>query len=610
MDGISRRSMLQSMAGVAAFPPRELWAQAGSIPAPPSLAAVGYSQVELLDGPLKRQFDVNHGFFLRLDEDRMLKIYRQRAGLPAPGENMGGWYDDFCPGASFGQYVSALARFAAATRSEATRAKVRRLVHGCALTMDPSGKFFAGLRYPAYTYDKLVCSLIDAHSFVGDPSALKALAETTRAARPHMPDHALTPEERHQRPHKDDSYTSDESYTLAENLFLAYERGGDRQYFELGRRYLLDRTFFDPLAEGRDVLPGLHAYSHMNALSSGMQGYLKLGNPKYFHAVHNAVEMILKDQSYATGGWGPNEAFVQPGQGALGKSLDSTHHSFETPCGGYAHFKVMRYLLAQTKEARYGDSMERILYNTLLGAKPILEDGSSFYYSDYHASGSKTYKRVIPGATSAWDLDDKWPCCSGTLPQVTADYGISSYFKAADGVYVNLYVPSRLTWVQGSARCSITQNTNYPAESLVDLTLAVSSPAEFAVHLRIPDWAGANTSVSVNGRRLRTGIAKGAFLALQRTWKTGDKIELELDQPVRFEAVDPQTPDRVAIVRGAQVLFAIADERPGVSRGVTAPSIQRAGEDWLFRSGGTSIRLRPFASIGDETYQTYWAVTA
>lgn len=606
MDGISRRSVLQSVAGVAALPLDRLPAQEAARSA---LAPVGYSQVQLLDGPLKRQFDVNHQFFLRLDEDRMLKIYRQRAGLPAPGDDMGGWYDDFCPGASFGQYVSALARFAAVTGSEATRAKVSRLVHGCALTMDPSGKFFADLRYPAYTYDKLVCGLIDAHSFAGDPAALTALAVTTRAARPQMPDHALTPEERRQRPHKDDTYLSDESYTLAENLFLAYERSGDRQYFDMARRYLLDRTFFDPLAEGRDVLPGLHAYSHMNALSSGMQGYLKLGNPKYLRAVSNAAAWILTDQSYATGGWGPNEAFVNPGQGALGKSLESTHRSFETPCGGYAHFKVMRYLLAQTKDSRYGDSMERILYNALLGVKPILEDGSSFYYSDYHASASKTYTRVVLGATRAWDLDDKWPCCSGTLPQVVADYGISSYLRSANGVYVNLYVPSRLTWVQGSASCSITQETDYPAGDRIALSLAVSSPSEFAVHLRIPAWAGTNTGVSVNGHRLSAPIVQGKFLALQRTWKAGDKIELELHQPVRFEAVDRQTSDRVAMVRGAQVLFAIVNDRPSIALGITAPPLKPAGGDWLFQSGVTAIRLRPFASIGDETYQTYWAVT-
>ena len=91
-----------------------------------------YSDVKLTGGPLKDQFDRIHAAYLALDEDRILKVYRQRAGLPAPGEDMGGWYDAeaFAPGHSFGQYVSGLARFADATGDEATRAKVERLVEG------------------------------------------------------------------------------------------------------------------------------------------------------------------------------------------------------------------------------------------------------------------------------------------------------------------------------------------------------------------------------------------------------------------------------------------------------------------------------------------------
>src|SRR5450755_1086498 len=166
---LTRRELLQLTAVSPAL-------GAGS---PASLSLFDYSHVELRDSPLRRQFDTNHAFFLGLSEDRMLKIYRQRVGLPAPGPDMGGWYDDFCPGAHFGQYVSALARFARATNSEETRAKVKRLVRGYAQTLDPSGKFFVDLRYPGYTYDKLVLALIDAHSFAGDNTAFDVLAATT-----------------------------------------------------------------------------------------------------------------------------------------------------------------------------------------------------------------------------------------------------------------------------------------------------------------------------------------------------------------------------------------------------------------------------------------------
>ncbi len=610
----TRRSFLTGAAATAGALALERQAAGWTAnPVDTKLPPFAYNQVQLLPGPLKRQFDQNHTFFLNLSEDRLLKIYRQRAGLPAPGENMGGWYDDFCPGASFGQYVSALARFAAQTNSAQTRSKVKRLVAGYSQTVDPSGKFFVDLRYPAYTYDKLVCGLIDAHSYAGDENAIAVLRATTQAARPHMPDHALTSEENQARPHKDQTYTWDESYTLGENLFLAYERTGERQYFDMGKRYLLDRTFFDPLSQGQNVLPGLHAYSHMNALSSGMQGYLKLGDRKYLRAVNNAVEWIWQDQSFATGGWGPNEGFVEPGKGRLGASLSETHRSFETPCGSYAHFKLMRYLLALTGDARYGDSMEQVLYNTVLGAKPIQEAGWSFYYSDYGHSGHKTDHRVVADSPWPWDHDGRWPCCSGTLPQVVADYGISAYLRARDGVYVNLYVPSQLSWaLSNSVRCKITQETSYPIDNLVSLKIDPSTQALFRLNLRIPAWAGPQSSVSVNGKRFPTAAAlrPGTFFPISRNWKKGDLIELELDQRFSTKAVDAQTPDQVAVVRGPLVLFGVADQQPRLSRAQAAiPALNKGqNNDWTLQTEQAKVTLRPFYEIGDEIYQAYWKV--
>ena len=207
---------------------------------------------------------------------------------------------------------------------------------------------------------------------------------------------------------------------MPENLFLAYQRGAGERYRQLAIRYLDDATYFDPLAEGKNVLPGKHAYSYVNALSSAMQAYLTLGSEKYLRAAKNAFAM-LTEQSFATGGWGPDELLREPGSGALGASLAENHKSFETPCGAYAHFKLTRYLLMVTRDSRYGDSMERVMYNTVLGAKPLQPDGTAFYYSDYTFSGRKTYS------------PHRWPCCSGTLPQVAADYRINTYFRDEPG---------------------------------------------------------------------------------------------------------------------------------------------------------------------------------
>jgi hypothetical protein len=97
---MTRRTFIQTAAASVAAAPALRAAPSNSVS--PQLSEFPYGAMQLTEGPLKRQFDQNHAFFLNLSDDRMLKIYRERVGLPAPGEDMGGWYDDFCPGPTSG----------------------------------------------------------------------------------------------------------------------------------------------------------------------------------------------------------------------------------------------------------------------------------------------------------------------------------------------------------------------------------------------------------------------------------------------------------------------------------------------------------------------------
>ena len=614
---LSRRAFLRvSTAAVAAssvaraFPASAAAgaSEQGSVAITPPLATFAYSDVRLLDGPMKRQFEENHARYLNLEDDRLLKVFRQVAGLPAPGEDMGGWYDltgfslatndfhGFIAGHSFGQYVSGLARAYAVTGSEPTRAKINRLVKGYAETLDPKAKFFVDYRLPAYTYDKLSCGLIDAHEFAHDPMAMDVHEKLTRAIVAYLPEKALSRAEQRARPHKDTSYTWDETYTLPENLFLAYQRSGKTFYRDMAKQYLEDDTYFNPLAEGNNVLPFEHAYSHVNAFSSAMQAYITLGSEKHLRAAKNGFEMLVKTQSFATGGWGPDESFGEPERGQLGDSLSQTHASFETPCGSYGHFKITRYLLRVTKDAQYGDSMEHVLFNTILGAWPVQPDGTSFYYSDYASTGQKVWYK------------DKWPCCSGTFPQLAGDYHVSIYLRATDGVYVNLYTPSSIQWTDGGVRYGLTQQTKYPLESAVTLQVSASQPGEFTIYLRIPGWTEGRSTLLVNGVRVETSVQPGSFAAIRRTWRDGDRMELELPMPLRLEPVDVQHPQLVALMRGPLVLFAVADSQPSFDRAelLRARTANNDLGDWLATSSeGQTVRMRPFMNIQREKYSTY-----
>jgi DUF1680 family protein len=613
-SGVDRRTFLKATsataAGAYASSILPAWAASDKslVAVSTPLTTFAYGEVQLLDGPMKRQFEENHARFQNLDDDRMLKVFRQVAGLAAPGEDMGGWYDltgfslegndfhGFIAGHTFGQYVSALARAYAVTGSEPTKAKINRLVKGYGETLDPKAKFFVDYRLPAYTYDKLSCGLIDAHEFVHDPMAMEIHEKLTRAIGAYLPEKALSRAEQRSRPHKDTSYTWDETYTLPENLFLAYQRSGKPLYLDMAKKFLEDDTYFDPLSEGNNVLPFEHAYSHVNAFSSAMQAYITLGSEKHLRAAKNGFDMLVNTQSFATGGWGPNEAFGEPGTGQLGNSLTTTHASFETPCGAYGHFKITRYLMRLTRDARYGDSMERILYNTILGAWPIQADGTSFYYSDHATTGKKVW------------YGQKWPCCSGTFPQLAADYHISTYLRSADGVYVNLFTPSSVRWTDNSGKYGLKQETKYPFDNKIQIQVSASSPKEYTLYVRIPAWATPNPVLMVNGKRVSTEVQPGTFASMRNTWKDGDRVELELPMPLRLEAVDANHPDVVALMQGPLVLMAVAESQPTFDRNalLQAKAANNATGDWLANSAdGKSIAMRPFMKIDKESYSTY-----
>ena len=600
---LARRGFLASSL-LAATAGRHVWASAGQGAAADAtpLLELAYGQVKFDAGPVDQQARENHRLLLALDEDTLLRPFRVLAGQSAPGHDLGGWYDTyaFAPGATFGQWMSALSRHYAVTEDAPTRDKVQRLVRAYAATVDAEGKFYRNNRFPAYTYDKLVGGLLDARQLCHDDAALATLARTTQAAVPFLPPRAV-PRNEHAQPGEDFSqHAWDESYTLPENQFQAWRSTGERRHLELARRFLYDE-FFSALARGENVLPGKHAYSHVNGLSSAAQAYLSLGTPMYLAAARHGFDMVAA-QSFATGGWGPDEHFVVPGSGALGESLANVHKSFETPCGAYAHFKLTRYLLRITRESRYGDSMERVLYNTVLGARPIQPDGSAFYYSDYTRRAQKSFH------------PDHWPCCSGTLPMIAADYAISSCFADPAGIYVNLYVPAQVTWRQNHATCSLRIQTDYPYEPGVTLTLQLPGTQTFTVNLRIPEWAHGATLL-INGKRELQPLAPGRFAAIRRAWRSGDRIELELPLLRRLESVDAAHPQTVALLGGPLVLMRILENGVPPTSLVTRDALLAAQPEpgvthtWQLGTGGQRYRLKPFLDIKEESYSAYQDVS-
>jgi hypothetical protein len=238
--------------------------------------------------------------------------------------------------------------------------------------------------------------------------------------------------------------------------------------------------------------------------------------------------------------------------------------------------------------------MERVLYNTVLGAKALQPDGHAFYYSDYRFDGRKTY------------FTDAWPCCSGTLPQVAADYRKLVYFSEPGALYVNLYLPSTVRWTeQGGSAVTLTQTGEYPIDGRVDMRVQISRPASFAVRLRIPAWAGA-PQIAVNQERVPNRVQNG-FASVQRQWRDGDRLVLTMDLRMRLEPIDTTHPHTVALMRGPLVLMPIGETLFRASREqLLAVNRVASRAEWRVSSSGNEIRLRPFYEIADESYSTYF----
>lgn len=241
------------------------------------------------------------------------------------------------------------------------------------------------------------------------------------------------------------------------------------------------------------------------------------------------------------------------------------------------------------------------MYNTVLGAKPLQADGRTFYYSDYNFKGHKFYRD-----------NQHWACCSGTLPQVAADYRINTYFRDSRGVWVNLYIPSTLRWTQDGTEVALTQKSLYPFDSMVQFDLKTSRVTDFNLSFRIPAWA-AGASISVNGRRMPIPVTPGSFATVGRQWRTGDRVELDMPMTMRLEAVDAQHPQIVGLVFGPVVLFAITDNQPDNQPSLTRADLLAAKRtdqrSWQVRTDSAPIRMLPFTDIGEEQYSTYLRVT-
>jgi DUF1680 family protein len=588
----SRRDWLRTAAAVVGALPLAAQTARADTPSRALIEPFDYRGVRLHKSRWLDQYEGSRDYYLDVSNDDILQGWRAAAGLPAPGKPLGGW----CAKNSdtvFGQWLSGMARMYCATGDVAIRDKAAYLLAEWAKTVKPDGD----CRMELYAYEKLVCGLVDMQVYAGESAAGSLLERTL--------DFAIRTYSRERVPADRTALSGGppEWYTFPENLYRAYQLTADPKVKAFADSYRYDAYWkkFAASAPPADA-SGVHAYSHVNSFSSAAMTYAVTGDPVYRTIIRNAYDYLQNTQCYATGGYGPMERLVAS-DGTLGRSLEARNATFEAVCGSWAGFKLSRYLMQFTGESRYGDWAERLLYNGVGAALPITTGGKHFYYADYRVGGGMKVYKV-----------SRYSCCSGSLIQNLADYHNLIYYKDDAGLYVNLYLPSEVTWQRPEGEVKVVLQTTYPETETATLRLDMKQSARFALRFRVPAWTR-NAAVTVNGAAAAVDCKPGTWAEIVRTWQPADQVEIRIPLSLRMEPVDRQHPRRVAVVRGPVVLvmddwvfetiprlpeprdvekWLVADAAPGVFR--------------LAPPDGTRVqaKFRPFYAVGEVTpYRMY-----
>ena len=273
-----------------------------------------------------------------------------------------------------------------------------------------------------------------------------------------------------------------------------------------------------------------HAYTHMGHCLAQLDLYRETGNPRLLRATHRTIDFMRKsDGMLVTGSCSQGECWHDTQSGL--------QYTSETCMAAYLA-RVMDAMLQLEGASIYGDIMERDIYNALFAATS--PDGHrSRYYTPF--DGNRTY-----------DPNGNRFCCANNNKRFLGDLRSWIYYRASDGVAINLYNSSTASMrITPEATLRIEQQTDYPTSGNVLVNIDPSKPAKFAVKLRIPRWCE-TAQVSVNGQAPQQA-AGGQFYTVQRIWKPGDVIELSMPMKWRLVHGRRSQAGRAAILRGPQV---------------------------------------------------------
>jgi len=282
-----------------------------------------------------------------------------------------------------------------------------------------------------------------------------------------------------------------------------------------------------------------HAVRAMYACCGATDYYMETGDATYWKTLNTLWNDLTTTKMYVTGGVGSRsdgeafgDAYELPNFRAYGES-----------CAAIGNMMWNWRMLAATGEAKYTDVIERALYNGINSGMSL--DGVLYCYRNPLAFDPSTGDKI---RNDWYDVT----CCPPNLERTFASLPGYFYSTSKDGIYAHFYDNTELDWhLENGTGLKVAQKTNYPWDGRVEITVTPAQASDFTFYLRIPGWAN-SAQVTVNGKSA-SGAQPGEYLALQRKWSPGDKINLQMEMSTQVIQGNPKIADdtgRVAVQRG------------------------------------------------------------
>lgn len=520
--------------------------------------------VKLLNSPFLQAQQTDLHYILSMNPDRLLAPFLREAGLTSKVPSYTNWENTGLDGHIGGHYLSALSMMYAATGDTAVYNRLNYMLNELHRAQQAVGTGFIGgtpnslqlwkdikagnIRaggfdlngkwVPLYNIHKTYAGLRDAYLYAGSDLARQMLVDFTDWMIDITSD--LSDEQ------IQDMLRSEHG-GLNETFADVAEITGDKKYLELARRFS-HKFILDPLIKEEDKLTGMHAntqipkvigYKRIAELSQDDKNWNHAA--EWDHAARFFWNTVVNHRSVCIGGNSVREHF-HPSD-----NFTSMLNDVQGPetCNTYNMLRLTKMLYQDSPETNFADYYERALYNHILASQEP-EKGGFVYFTPMRPGHYRVYSQP---ETSMW-------CCVGSGLENHTKYGEFIYAHQKDTLYVNLFIPSQLTWKEKGV--TLTQETHFPDDGKVTLRIDKAPKKGITLKIRQPQWTGHSKeyNVKINGKSEASIVEENSnYLTLHRKWKKGDVITFNLPMKVSLEQI-PDKKDYCAFLYGPIVLAA------------------------------------------------------